>query len=85
MPMRAAFVMFAPAHLLMLALAFLLPAFCFAQNGVWKDPPDSLRPAASMDEISISSHGDRMNGLIYEAAGSGPHPVVIFLHGRNIT
>jgi pimeloyl-ACP methyl ester carboxylesterase len=22
-----------------------------------------------------------MNGLIYEAAGSGPHPVVIFLHG----
>jgi pimeloyl-ACP methyl ester carboxylesterase len=34
-----------------------------------------------MDEISIASHGDRMNGLIYEAAGSGPHPVVIFLHG----
>jgi pimeloyl-ACP methyl ester carboxylesterase len=34
-----------------------------------------------MDEIWIASHGDRMNGLIYEAAGSGPHPVVIFLHG----
>jgi len=34
-----------------------------------------------MDEIWIPSHDDRMNGLIYEAAGSGPHPVVIFLHG----
>lgn len=34
-----------------------------------------------MDEISITSHGERMNGLIYEAAGGGPHPVVIFLHG----
>jgi pimeloyl-ACP methyl ester carboxylesterase len=34
-----------------------------------------------MDEIGISSHGVRLNGLIYLAAGAGPHPVVLFLHG----
>jgi len=34
-----------------------------------------------MQEIRIPSHGARMNGLIYLAAGAGPHPVVIFLHG----
>jgi len=35
----------------------------------------------SMDELAIPSHGSRMNGLVYLAAGAGPHPVVIFLHG----
>jgi uncharacterized protein len=34
-----------------------------------------------MEEISISSDGDRMNGLLYLAAGAGPHPVVLLLHG----
>src|ERR1051326_5127486 len=36
---------------------------------------------ASMDELAIQSHGARMNGLVYLAAGAGPHPVVVFLHG----
>jgi pimeloyl-ACP methyl ester carboxylesterase len=35
---------------------------------------------ASMDELAIPSHGARMNGLVYLAAG-GPPPVVVFLHG----
>jgi pimeloyl-ACP methyl ester carboxylesterase len=38
------------------------------------------RPQA-MDELHIVNHGSRMNGLIYLAAGNGPHPLVIFLHG----
>lgn len=37
-------------------------------------------PRASMDELAISSHGDRINGLIYRAAGYGTHPTVLFLH-----
>jgi len=37
--------------------------------------------APSMDELAIPSHGSRMNALVYLAAGSGPHPVVVFLHG----
>jgi alpha/beta superfamily hydrolase len=34
-----------------------------------------------MEELGILSHGARINGLMYLAAGSGPHPIVIFLHG----
>lgn len=48
---------------------------------VRNDQSTDLLPHASMDEIAISSHGARMNGLVYLAAGPGPHPVVIFLHG----
>lgn len=36
---------------------------------------------ASMNEVSMVSHGSRINGLVYLAAGADPHPVVIFLHG----
>lgn len=39
------------------------------------------KPPAAMAEVAIRSHGSRMNGLIYLAAGAGTHPVVIFLHG----
>lgn len=35
----------------------------------------------SMAEISVGSHGARLNGFVYEAAGKGPHPVALFLHG----
>ena len=38
------------------------------------------RPA-SMDELAILSHGARLNGFVYRAAGSGTHPTVLFLHG----
>lgn len=34
-----------------------------------------------MEELAIPSHGARMNGIVYLAAGAGPHPVVVFLHG----
>jgi len=34
-----------------------------------------------MGEISVVSGGARMNGLIYVAAGAGPHPIALFLHG----
>ncbi len=50
-------------------------------DAVRSDPPVTLKPPASMDEIRIRSHGSTMNGLIYLPGGSGPHPVVIFLHG----
>ena len=37
--------------------------------------------APSMDAVAIPSHGARLNGLIYRAAGDGPHPVAVFFHG----
>jgi pimeloyl-ACP methyl ester carboxylesterase len=45
------------------------------------DPATGLRPPAAMDEVAIPSHGARLNGLVYRAAGAGAHPLVIFLHG----
>lgn len=52
-----------------------------AEDPVRNDPSPKLRPAASMEEIAIPSAGSRMNGLVYLAAGPGPHPVVVILHG----
>jgi len=43
--------------------------------------PAPASGAPSMDAIAILSHGARLNGLIYRAAGEGAHPVALFLHG----
>jgi uncharacterized protein len=50
-------------------------------DAVRTDPQAILRPAASMEEITIQSHGATMNGLMYLPGGPGPHPIVVFLHG----
>ena len=42
--------------------------------------PDT-RPTASMETFQIPSHGALLNALVYVAAGAGPHPAVILLHG----
>jgi pimeloyl-ACP methyl ester carboxylesterase len=45
------------------------------------DPPvDKAHPAA-MESFQIPSHGQPMNAVAYLAAGAGPHPAVIVLHG----
>jgi len=36
---------------------------------------------ASMETMQIPSDGSLMNALVYVAAGAGPHPAVILLHG----
>jgi len=50
---------------------------------VTMDPPavDSAYPAR-MAEIALESGGERLNGLLYIAAGVGPHPSVLLLHGN---
>lgn len=35
----------------------------------------------AMLELSFESHGSKLNGLLYLAAGAGPHPTVVLLHG----
>jgi len=48
---------------------------------IYTDPaPDSVHPAR-MEVLHIPSHGLRLNGIAYVAAGAGPHPVVVLLHG----
>ena len=36
---------------------------------------------ASMESFQIPSHGALLNAFVYVAAGAGPHPVVVLLHG----
>jgi uncharacterized protein len=36
---------------------------------------------ASMQSFQIPSHGAMLNAFVYVAAGAGPHPVVVLLHG----
>jgi pimeloyl-ACP methyl ester carboxylesterase len=36
---------------------------------------------AEMQTMQIPSHGARLNALMYVAAGAGPHPTVVLLHG----
>jgi len=50
-------------------------------SAVIADPPvDKAHPAA-MAYVRIPSHGALMNGVFYTAAGAGPHPALLLLHG----
>src|SRR3954464_6708882 len=48
---------------------------------IYTDPPhDHARPAG-MEVLHIPSGGVRINGVAYTAAGAGPHPVLVLMHG----
>jgi len=51
----------------------------YAPKPVAASAADNTR--ASMQTMQIPSHGEPMNALVYVAAGAGPHPAVILLHG----
>jgi uncharacterized protein len=46
-----------------------------AQQRAWQSNP------ASMQSFQIPSHGALLNAFVYVAAGAGPHPAVVLLHG----
>jgi pimeloyl-ACP methyl ester carboxylesterase len=71
-----------------IVLALGAPSRARAQAGTSRagaahdeDPPADTKPPAWMEEVAIQSHGSRMNGIVYLAAGAGNHPLVIFFHG----
>jgi pimeloyl-ACP methyl ester carboxylesterase len=43
-------------------------------------PADRAHPA-TLDVVHIPTHGVRINGVLYRAAGAGTHPTVVLLHG----
>ena len=45
------------------------------------DPPADRQHPAAMETFQLPSHGAQLNALMYIAAGAGPHPVVVLLHG----
>ncbi|MBL4671600.1 MAG: DUF1749 domain-containing protein [Arenicella sp.] len=58
-------------------LALLFSA-CSSSGAV---PFGASTTPASITELTIVANGSRMPGLIYQAAGQGPHPTAIMLHG----
>jgi pimeloyl-ACP methyl ester carboxylesterase len=59
------------------------PCVCAQQvpAAIASDPvPDKTNPAG-MQAFQLPSHGALLNAIVYVAAGAGPHPVVILLHG----
>jgi pimeloyl-ACP methyl ester carboxylesterase len=45
------------------------------------DPPPDRNHPPRMVAMQIPSNGSQLNAMMYIAAGAGPHPVVILLHG----
>lgn len=47
-----------------------------------RDPIEiDLTHPPALIELNFDSHGDRINGILYQAGGAGPHPTVVLLHG----
>jgi uncharacterized protein len=68
------------AALFMTSLAVVVPAIG-QSHAITADPePDKTNPAA-MQTFQLPSHGALLNAFVYVAAGVGPHPTVILLHG----
>jgi uncharacterized protein len=50
-------------------------------SSLWLDPPhDALHPARTLPQ-AIPSSGVNLNAVLYQAAGTGPHPTALLLHG----
>jgi pimeloyl-ACP methyl ester carboxylesterase len=71
--------------LLLLSLSITLASALAGQTtvpaAVTQDPPPDTSRPASFTEIAVPSHGEQMFGVFYSAAGAGPHPTVLLLHG----
>ena len=72
-----------PFVLLVLAFAGLCGGLRAQQTppAIDTDPPANRQYPAAMEAFQLPSHGAPLNALTYVAAGAGPHPVVVLLHG----
>lgn len=66
-----------------LSLALAAATLCAQKtpSAVCADPAPDLSPAASSAEIAVPSHGEKLLGIFYRAAGPAAHPTVVLLHG----
>lgn len=50
-------------------------------TAITADPGTNKSAPAAMQSFQLPSHGALLNAFVYIAAGAGPHPVVVLLHG----
>jgi len=68
----------------LVSVTLILAASVSAQqspSAVIADPPSAAQSPPGLLGITIPSHGVEMDATLYFAAGLGPHPVVLLLHG----
>ncbi|HMA49577.1 MAG TPA: alpha/beta hydrolase, partial [Magnetospirillaceae bacterium] len=68
---------------LLLVLLLAAPS-AFAQSlprSIYVDPPSDPHAPARLEALHIPSGDVKINGIAYVAAGPGPHPTVLLLHG----
>jgi len=65
--------------------ALPLPAFAASladtPTAIYTDPPADKAHPAAMEVVHIPSGKVAINGVVYVAAGAGPHPTVVLCHG----
>ena len=73
-------------HLLAAAALAALPFAAQAEApdipaAIYTDPPADREHPAAMEVVHIPSGGVESNGVVYVAAGAGPHPTAVLCHG----
>jgi pimeloyl-ACP methyl ester carboxylesterase len=68
------------------AALLAVPAFAHVppaqiNPAIYTDPPHDKAHPAGMEVLHIPSGGVKINGVAYTAAGAGPHPVLVLMHG----
>jgi pimeloyl-ACP methyl ester carboxylesterase len=48
---------------------------------IFTDPPPDKAHPAKVTVVHIPTHGLLINGLVYQASGTGPHPTIVICHG----
>jgi uncharacterized protein len=66
---------------LLLVLSFGTASLAAQNAAIVADPPPDHDHPATIYTFQLPSHGALLNALVYEAAGAGPHPTVVLLHG----
>ena len=64
------------------ALLFAVSALAQAPAALTTDPaPDTANPPSMVSLAGVPSHGENLLGIFYLAAGAGPHPTLVLMHG----
>ncbi len=70
--------------LLVAVVALAAPAIARAEAvpaAIMADPPQDKAHPAKTIPVALPTGGVKINGLLYTAAGAGPHPTIVLFHG----